>query len=64
MIEEGLQNTIERHSKCAQRLYKGLGDLGLELFVQDPAKRIPTVTTIVVPEDVSWQDVVAYIMKK
>lgn len=63
VAEEGLQNTIERHVQCAQRLYKGLNDLGLELFVRDPAKRIPTVTAITVPEDVNWQDVTSYTMK-
>lgn len=64
VVEEGLQNTIERHCKCAQQLYKGLSDIGLELFVRDPEKRLPTVTAIVVPEDVNWQDVTSYTMKK
>ena len=31
---------------CADRLHEGIEELGLELFVTDPAKRLPTVTTI------------------
>ncbi|CAI5952937.1 unnamed protein product [Closterium sp. NIES-65] len=38
--------------------------LGLELFVKDPAIRLPTVTTIKVPEGVQWAHVTAYLMEK
>lgn len=64
LTEEGLENTIERHRRCARRLYEGLARLDLELFVRDPSKRLPTVTTIALPRDVSWQEVVGYAMKK
>jgi aspartate aminotransferase-like enzyme len=31
---------------CAERLQEGVKELGLELFVEDPAARLPTVNTI------------------
>lgn len=64
IAEEGLQNVIKRHQDCARRLYDGLRELGLELYVNEPLARLPTVTTIKVPENVQWQDVTGYAMKK
>lgn len=63
VCEEGMNSVIERHQKCADQLYKGLERMGLELFVGDKLKRLPTVTTIQVPNDVDWKDVTAYAMK-
>ncbi|KAJ8945489.1 hypothetical protein NQ318_002534 [Aromia moschata] len=63
IAEEGLEHVIKRHQECAQRLYKGLGSLGLELLVEEEHKRLPTVTTIVVPKDVDWKEVVGYAMR-
>ena len=53
-----------RHRLCADQLHTGLAQLGLELFVQDPNYRLPTVTTIKVPEGVNWQAVAGHCMKK
>lgn len=64
IVEEGLNRVQRRHQECAQRLYKGIEKLGLELFVQDPAKRLPTVTTIKVSEKWSWREVVVIAMRK
>ncbi|KAK8738565.1 hypothetical protein OTU49_003940 [Cherax quadricarinatus] len=62
--EEGLHALWSRHSSCAQRLYSGLEALGLRLFIADPAKRTPTVTTICIPEGVDWMKVTKYFMSK
>ena len=64
MAEEGLENCWRRHRLCADHLHSGLADLGLELFVSDPASRLPTVTTIKVPEGINWQAVAGHCMKK
>ncbi|KAG7172700.1 alanine--glyoxylate aminotransferase-like isoform X2 [Homarus americanus] len=64
MCEEGLESLWSRHRSCAQKLYDGLADLGLQLFVDDPAKRTPTVTTICVPNGVDWTKVTKYFMSK
>jgi len=61
--EEGLENCWRRHKLCADQLHTGLAHLGLELFVQDPNYRLPTVTTIKVPEGVNWQAVAGHCMK-
>ena len=61
---EGLENCWRRHKLCADQLHSGLAQLGLELFVQDPNYRLPTVTTIKVPDGVNWQAVAGHCMKK
>lgn len=61
---EGLESLWTRHATCAQRLYEGLASLGLHLFISDPAKRTPTVSTIQVPEGVDWMKVTKYFMTK
>ena len=38
--------------------------MGLELFVDKPENRLPTVTTVKVPDGVSWKDVASDMMKK
>lgn len=62
--EEGLESLWSRHLSCAQRLYNGLADLGLQMFIADPSERTPTVNTIRVPEGVDWAKVVKYFMSK
>jgi aspartate aminotransferase-like enzyme len=64
LAEEGLHSAWARHAAMAADLHRGLADLGLELFVANPAWRLPTVTTVKVPEGVVWSDVTGYIMKK
>ena len=44
--EEGLENMWKRHQRLHEDLWKGLGELGLEPFVQDPKDRLATVNTI------------------
>ncbi|XP_073530629.1 alanine--glyoxylate aminotransferase isoform X2 [Phyllobates terribilis] len=63
LAEKGLELSWEIHRENALKLYKGLEDLGLKLFVKDPALRLPTVTTICVPEGYDWKDITTYIMK-
>jgi alanine-glyoxylate transaminase/serine-glyoxylate transaminase/serine-pyruvate transaminase len=50
--EEGLEARIARHQENAERLWNGLNELGLELWVEDKAHRIPSLTTCSVPENV------------
>lgn len=64
IVEEGLQNTINRHTDCAKRLYKGIEDMGLELLIKRPEDRLSTVTTIVVPMNVDLMTIVDYAMDK
>ena len=46
LSEEGLIACYKRHCACTERLHDGLKAMGLELFVQNPDARLPTVTTI------------------
>ncbi|XP_068136747.1 alanine--glyoxylate aminotransferase [Hyperolius riggenbachi] len=63
LAEKGLERSWEQHREIALMFHKGLEDLGLKLFVKDPALRLPTVTTVCVPEGYDWKEITAYIMK-
>jgi len=64
VAKEGLENVVARHQRNALRLHKGLEELGLELFVKNPKLRLPTLTTVEVPENVDWKFVVDHLMNK
>src|ERR1051325_2424788 len=53
MDEEGLPARFERHTRNAEALQAGLEAMGLELFVKDRAIRLPSLTTVRVPEGVN-----------
>jgi alanine-glyoxylate transaminase / serine-glyoxylate transaminase / serine-pyruvate transaminase len=50
-LEEGLPARIARHARLSQALVAGLQAMGLQMFA-DPAHRLPSVTTIRIPEGV------------
>ena len=50
--EEGLPARFARHRQVARALGAGLEALGLRLVVREPALRIPSLTTVWVPEGV------------
>ena len=50
VFEEGLENGWRRHQRNQQGLIAGLEAMGLELFVPNPQDRLPTVTSVHIPE--------------
>ncbi|XP_034490130.1 serine--pyruvate aminotransferase, mitochondrial [Drosophila innubila] len=61
---QGLKSVVQRHEECSARLQLGIEELGLEMFVQQEADRLPTVNTIKVPFGVDWKKVADYAMRK
>jgi alanine-glyoxylate transaminase / serine-glyoxylate transaminase / serine-pyruvate transaminase len=49
LFEEGLEAGWRRHQQNQVSLIAGLEAMGLELFVQNPADRLPTVTSVLMP---------------
>ncbi len=49
LFEEGLENGWRRHKQNQISLIAGLEAMGLDLFVQNPADRLPTVTAVRIP---------------
>jgi alanine-glyoxylate transaminase/serine-glyoxylate transaminase/serine-pyruvate transaminase len=49
VLEEGLEARWERHLQNQQALVAGLEAMGLDLFVANPADRLPTVTSLKIP---------------
>jgi len=52
VVEEGLEARWERHTLNQLALVAGLEAMGLELFVKNPAERLPTVTAVTIPAGV------------
>jgi len=63
LSEEGLIACYKRHQACTERLHDGLKAMGLELFVENSDARLPTVTTIKVPEGIDWKEATVFCMK-
>uniref|UniRef100_A0A8C3K7X3 alanine--glyoxylate transaminase n=1 Tax=Calidris pygmaea TaxID=425635 RepID=A0A8C3K7X3_9CHAR len=63
LVELGLETSWERHQANCAQLCQGLRDLGLELFVKEEKARLPTITTVRVPEGYDWRDITAFLME-
>ncbi|KAF7700416.1 alanine--glyoxylate and serine--pyruvate aminotransferase b [Silurus meridionalis] len=63
LAEKGLENSWKQHRQVAEYLWKGLEDLGLQLFIKDKDLRLPSVTTIAIPEGYDWKELLTYMMK-
>lgn len=50
VFEEGLEASWQRHKQNQSALIAGLQALSLELFVPNPSDRLPTVTSIKIPQ--------------
>lgn len=64
IADEGLEQVIKRHQNCAGQLYKGIDALGLEFYVEEEHKRLPSITTVKVPDGVDWRNVADFAMKR
>jgi len=59
---EGLEASWKRHEEVTAQFHKGLGELGLELFVKNKEHRLNTVTAIDLPKGLDWKVVQKYAM--
>jgi len=57
VLEEGLEARWERHRRNQLALVAGIEAMGLELFVKNPADRLPTVTAVAIPQGISDEKV-------
>uniref|UniRef100_A0A8D3BQ24 Alanine--glyoxylate aminotransferase n=1 Tax=Scophthalmus maximus TaxID=52904 RepID=A0A8D3BQ24_SCOMX len=63
LAERGLEESWKKHKEVAAYLYRGLEDLGLQLFIPERDLRLPSVTTIAIPNGYDWREMLVYIMK-
>jgi alanine-glyoxylate transaminase/serine-glyoxylate transaminase/serine-pyruvate transaminase len=61
VAEEGLEARWARHQRNATLLYDGLATLGIRCHV-DPRYRLPSLTTVVVPDGVNAKAVTAHML--
>ncbi len=64
VVEEGLNARWARHQTNAERFWEGLATLGLSCHVQNPANRIPALTTVRVPEGVDAKAVAGRLLNE
>jgi alanine-glyoxylate transaminase/serine-glyoxylate transaminase/serine-pyruvate transaminase len=64
LIEEGLENSIQKHARISEYFQSEVEKLGLEFYVENPVYRCPTVTSVKVPAGVNWMEVSKYAMQK
>ena len=57
VVEEGLETRWERHRANQLALIAGIEAMGLKLLVENPSDRLPTVTAVMIPSDVSDEKV-------
>ena len=63
VAEEGLENCQARHRETAEYFWKSLAEIGLEPFVE-PSTRLPSLTTVKIPEGVDGMKVIAMMREK
>jgi len=51
-VEEGLDSLHARHRECSEKFQRGIEAMGLEMFIPDPANRLPTVNSVKMPAGV------------
>jgi aspartate aminotransferase-like enzyme len=56
ILNEGLENSFNRHQEAARHCRTGLIEMGLSLFPAPDAVPSPTVTAVNVPDDMTWSD--------
>lgn len=59
-VEEGLKSLHDRHNECSQKFQQGIAAMGLEMFVPNPANRLPTVNAVKVPVGVDPMKISKY----
>lgn len=64
IVDEGLDLYKLRHIENAQRLHEGLQNIGLELLVENPEQRLPTITAIRIPHGVKLDSVMKHMMER
>lgn len=64
IVAEGLDLFRLRHAENAQRLYEGLQNIGLELFVENPKQRCPSITSVRIPHGVKMENVIKCMMDR
>lgn len=64
IIDEGIDLMKLRHAENAHRLREGLTNIGLELFVENPEQRLPSITSIRIPHGVNIDNVIKCMMDR
>lgn len=64
LADETLEKSWKKHRNCAEKLWKGLEDMNLVLFIPEKVHRLPSVTTVKVPSNYRGEAVVQDMKKR
>jgi alanine-glyoxylate transaminase/serine-glyoxylate transaminase/serine-pyruvate transaminase len=64
VAEEGLEQRWARHQEMAELFWEGLAEIGLSCHVENPQLRIPSLTTVRVPEGVDAKAVTSRLLNE
>lgn len=62
VADEGLENVWKRHQTITEYFIKGCQAIGLEPIIKDSKIRLPAVSTLALPDDVKWPNLLDYLM--
>ena len=62
--KEGLEKRWQRHGQSSLALQTGLSHMGLELFVEDEDKRLPTAIAFYTPDGTSGEEILKQLREK
>lgn len=63
LLDEGLENQIERHKRCAKMIRQGVRKMGLKLLLND-SMASNTVTSVFLPEEIPMEAFIATLESK
>lgn len=61
--EEGLEPLWKRHEECSLRFQRGIEAMGLEMFIDNPNNRLPTVNSVKMPTTIDPAKISEYAVK-
>lgn len=64
IMNEGIENVIQRHKKVQKYLEKRLNDIGLKCLVEEPRNRLSGITSVLIPEHINGKQVIKFIYDK
>lgn len=64
VAEEGLAQRWARHQQSAELLWKGLAEAGFTMHIDDPSIRLPSLTTVRVPDGIDAKEVAGRLLNE
>lgn len=64
VVEEGIENIVQRHLNAKLQLESMITQLGLEFLVPNPNHRLPGIIAVLVPKDIDGGQLIDHLYKQ